>query len=214
MNYKEQVICAFNDWAKTYEEEAEQKLKNRGYSYKILTELILKYMDKKECYQILELGVGTGLIGKYMKKKLSEVEIDGIDISLEMIKKARQKNVYKQLYLDGADNYKYNKTYQFVYTAFMLHSVEHQKQLIEKIYDKLYKNGVFVIVDLIPNLKPKRSLSELNKHSKEYEHGAPANYKYLGEYIDLIEHTQFNILEIKQLGISKDYNHYMIVLKK
>ena len=45
INYNEQLQHAFNDWANTYEQEAEEKLKIRGYSYGILTKLIISYLD-------------------------------------------------------------------------------------------------------------------------------------------------------------------------
>ena len=70
INYNEQLQHAFNDWANTYEQEAEEKLKIRGYSYGILTKLIISYLDINKSHEILELGVGTGIIGKYLKNFL------------------------------------------------------------------------------------------------------------------------------------------------
>lgn len=210
INYNEQLQHAFNDWANTYEQEAEEKLKIRGYSYGILTKLIISYLDINKSHEVLELGVGTGIIGKYLKNFLPTITINGIDISKEMIKEAQQKNVYNKLFLDAVDNHLYNQKYSFIYTSFMLHSVKNQEKLISKIYNTLQDNGIFIIIDLIPNINKKDS----TLHSQKYEHGAPSNYKHLWEYLYLMEKNNFTIKEVKQLGINKDYNHYIIVLKK
>lgn len=51
-------------------------------------------------------------------------------------------------------------------------------------------------------------------NSIKYEHGAPAMYKTCAEMVDLIESSPFELVELKKLGISKDYNHYLFALRK
>ena len=59
-------------------------------------------MDKKS---ILELGVGTGVLGERVKSLVPSTEIDGLDISSEMLKRSKEKAVYNHLYLGSADEH-------------------------------------------------------------------------------------------------------------
>ena len=68
MNYYKEVKSAFDDWATTYESDVVPKLDLRGYSYDELAKTILSYYDKSmDKKSILELGVGTGVLGERVK---------------------------------------------------------------------------------------------------------------------------------------------------
>lgn len=215
MNYYKEVKSAFDDWASTYENDVVPKLDLRGYSYNELAKTILSYyvkpMDKGP---ILELGVGTGILGERVKNLVPSTEIDGLDISSEMLKKAKEKAVYKRLYLGSADEHLYTEQYAFVYSAFMFHSVKWQDTLLLKIAEGLVDGGMFILVDLIPNMKILANNTDFNTHSMKYEHGAPSMYKTCAEMVDLLENSPFELVELKKLGISKDYNHYLFALRK
>lgn len=86
MNYYKEVKSAFDDWATTYESDVVPKLDLRGYSYNELAKTILSYYDKSmDKKSILELGVGTGVLGERVKSLVPSTEIDGLDISSEMV---------------------------------------------------------------------------------------------------------------------------------
>lgn len=55
---------------------------------------------------------------------MPSTEIDGLDISSEMLKRSKEKAVYNHLYLGSADEHLYTEQYAFVYSAFMFHSVK------------------------------------------------------------------------------------------
>lgn len=215
MNYNTEVKNAFDDWAETYESDVVPKLKFRGYSYDELASIILSYSENSsDSLPFLELGVGTGVLGRHIKALSPSTRIDGLDISPEMLKKARQKNVYDELYLSSADEYIYDQKRSFIYSAFMFHSVREQGHLLRSIADTLVDKGLFILVDLVPNMKILEHDTNFNSHSVQYEHGAPAMYKTCSEMVALIESSPFQLVELKQLGISKDYNHYLFVLRK
>ena len=203
MNYYKKVKSAFDDWATTYESDVVPKLDLRGYSYDELAKTILSYYDKSmDKKSILELGL------------VPSTEIDGLDISSEMLKRSKEKAVYNHLYLGSADEHLYTEQYAFVYSAFMFHSVKGQDILLSKIAECLVNGGMFILVDLIPNMKILANNADFNAHSIKYEHGAPAMYKTCAEMVDLIESSPFELVELKKLGISKDYNHYLFALRK
>lgn len=216
MDYNKRIEHAFNDWAATYEEDVIPKLMQRGYNYSELAKTITSYIPSEIGIQepVLELGIGTGVLGKWVKDIRPDINIDGLDISLEMIKRAKEKQIYNNIYLGSADEHIFDTKRHFVYSAFMFHSVGNQKALLDSIAESLYDNGILVLVDLIPNLKLLAGDLNFNAHSVEYEHGAPAMYKTCGELVELFENSPFEIVAIQKLGISKDYNHYLFVLKK
>lgn len=215
MNYYNSVKNAFDDWATTYERDVVPKLNLRGYSYDELVSTILSYFDESMKEKtIFELGVGTGVLGECVKRIAPTIEIDGLDISSKMLEKAKEKAVYRNLYLGSADEHLYDEQREFIYSAFMFHSVKKQEILLSKIADSLVSGGMFIFVDLVPNMKILSNDTDFNAHSIKYEHGAPAMYKTCAEMVDLIEKSQFELIEIKKLGISKDYNHYLFALRK
>lgn len=215
MNYNKEVRNAFDDWAATYEKDVVPKLNLRGYSYDELAASILSYYNENmESVPVLELGVGTGVLGQRIKGLAPNVEIEGLDISSEMLNKAKEKGVYKSLYLGSADEYIYCGHRTFIYSAFMFYSVRNQELLLSKIADNLDEGGMFIFVDLIPNMKILSANADFNAHSVQYEHGAPAMYKTCAEMIQLVEDSPFELIELRKLGISKDYNHYLFALKK
>ena len=92
---KQNVKSAFDDWATTYESDVVPKLDLRGYSYDELAKTILSYYDKSmDKKSILELGVGTGVLGERVKSLVPSTEIDGLDISSEMLKRSKEKALF------------------------------------------------------------------------------------------------------------------------
>ena len=81
-------------WAATYESEF---VASAGYLHpKIISELFHTQIPVVK--NVIDIGTGTGLVGKYLKAFRPEIEIDGIDISPEMLAEASKKHVYRNLY--------------------------------------------------------------------------------------------------------------------
>ena len=81
-------------WAATYESDF---VATQGYEHpKIIAEVF--HSQLPEVKRVIDIGTGTGLVGKYLKALRSDITIDGIDISPEMLAEAAKKNVYRNLY--------------------------------------------------------------------------------------------------------------------
>ena len=81
-------------WAATYESDF---VANQGYQHpKIISEIFDDYIPLVK--KIIDIGTGTGLVGKYLTELRPEIIIDGIDISPEMLDEARKKGIYRNLY--------------------------------------------------------------------------------------------------------------------
>ena len=81
-------------WAATYESDF---VTNQGYKHpQVIAEIFHNQLP--EAKKVIDIGTGTGLVGKYLKAHRPEIIIDGIDISPEMLAEAAKKEVYRNLY--------------------------------------------------------------------------------------------------------------------
>ena len=81
-------------WAASYESDF---VTNQGYKHpQVIAEIFHNQLP--EVKKVIDIGTGTGLVGKYLKGHRPEIIIDGIDISPEMLAEAAKKEVYRNLY--------------------------------------------------------------------------------------------------------------------
>lgn len=50
---------------------------------------IMSYLDKRKPLKVLDFGCGTGLLCRYLSESLPGAEIEGVDISSQMVEKAK-----------------------------------------------------------------------------------------------------------------------------
>ena len=91
----EDTINLYKTWSKNYDRDFAYK--NSYKSPQNVVKYFLKYSRKGDS-PILDVGAGTGLISKYLKK-YSSSKIHAIDISKEMLDQAEQKKIMKKLLL-------------------------------------------------------------------------------------------------------------------
>ena len=83
----------YRQWASTYDREL---IDDFGYrAPEAAVECLLEYFPSRQI-EILDMGCGTGLVGELLCDAGYE-QIDGLDLSPEMILKAAEKEVYRQL---------------------------------------------------------------------------------------------------------------------
>lgn len=89
----------YSDWAATYDAE----IIANGYATPQRCADALASVTPNKNLNVLDIGCGTGISGK----KLSEVgfnSIDGCDINPEMLKIAKTRKIYKELWLSDPEN--------------------------------------------------------------------------------------------------------------
>ena len=101
INYVQKV---FDNFADSFDETLD------GLDYKvppIIAEEIKKYginfLPKNP--RVLDAGCGTGLCSKYLDSALKKYQLYGVDISAQMLEKARQRGKYKELKKDDMESY-------------------------------------------------------------------------------------------------------------
>ena len=97
-NQNKEVI--YNQWADTYEDYV------RSIGYRGPENVVRFFkslytnanVNQNKRVRVLDFGCGTGLVGEELFKSFNgDIELIGIDISDNMLEKAREKNVYTEL---------------------------------------------------------------------------------------------------------------------
>jgi len=92
----EDTMNYYNKWAETYDKDLGQIDYNPP---KITASELDALCSQNKDIRILDCAAGTGLVGKQLFD-LGYRQIDALDASESMLSKAKEKNVYKQLYQD------------------------------------------------------------------------------------------------------------------
>ena len=161
----------YDQWSKNYD----NTLKQWNYN---APEQVAKILYKKFNPSILlDLACGTGLSGSAFKFEGFNY-IDGTDISTKMIEIARSKKIYKNIYLDDANNSKnLLKNYYFYIAAVGVISPTHASFKTIKVFFSFLKlNGLMVF--------------SLNDHALEDE-------RYENEIDKLVKNNDSQILDVK-----------------
>ena len=81
-------------WAASYEADF---VANQGYEH---PRVIAEHFDHlvPDIKTVLDVGTGTGLVGLELSKLRPNLQIDGVDISPEMLAEAKKKGIYRNLY--------------------------------------------------------------------------------------------------------------------
>lgn len=83
----------YDGWADTYDQDIEE-----GYGWQIpgiMAGMLSRLIQKPS--RILDAGAGTGLVGLYLKEEGFH-DLVAMDISREMLNKAREKNIYREFH--------------------------------------------------------------------------------------------------------------------
>jgi trans-aconitate methyltransferase len=103
---------------------------------------VLALLDVKPGERILDLGCGTGDLGKQIQEH--GAEIIGIDASPDMIAKAKAKYPELDFSVANGTDFHFDEPFDAVFTNATLHWIHEQDELIECVYKSLKTGGRFV----------------------------------------------------------------------
>ena len=126
-----------------------------------------------EKISILDIGCGTGLCAQNLKKIFNNAEFLGVDVSSQMLEKARAKQIYKKLINDDIESYllKPKKQYELIVAADVFTYFGDLKKIFQGMYRSLKNNGkiIFSISALFEvDSVWKQHLSGRFLHSQKY----------------------------------------------
>ena len=114
-----------------------------------IADAITKEIKLTKEMEILDFGVGTGLLGFEIAKSVKKVY--GIDTSPDMIEKLKEKNtpeLYIETYTQDIIKEPLNKTFDGLVSSMTLHHIQDLKTFFETIYKNINIGGFIAIADL------------------------------------------------------------------
>ena len=177
----------YNIWSFSYDSYVSDN-KYTGPSELVdrLAGMIMNFHQKN--IEVLDFGCGTGLVGHEIKKKNLPVDLDGVDISPQMLVKAGEKACYENLYeknllVDSIflPHQKLRKKYEIIISCGVFLEGHAPLEVIENLLDHLHIEG-FILFTIRSSYKEKES----EKFSK---------YVMNNLRVKVIESTKINYLQ-------------------
>jgi len=114
-----------------------------------IADAIEKKIELNATMQIMDFGVGTGLLGFEIAKRVKKVY--GVDTSTQMLVKLKEKNTPAlniETYCQDIIKEPIEKKFDGIVSSMTLHHVENLKAFFETIYKNLNEDGFIAIADL------------------------------------------------------------------
>jgi cyclopropane fatty-acyl-phospholipid synthase-like methyltransferase len=116
---------------------------------KTISDAINKKVQLKSDMEILDFGVGTGLLGFDIAQSVKKVY--GVDTSESMLQKLKAKNTPElsiEVYSQDIIQKPLDRTFDGLVSSMTLHHVQDLKAFFEAIYKNINENGFIAIADL------------------------------------------------------------------
>ena len=130
----------YKSWAPSYENELNG---NRYVTPKRCAEMLIKKVRNTDI-RILDFGCGTGLSGEALHS-LGFRQIEGLDLSAEMLKLAEKKSIYSRLLNDDLNTIvKLNQKYDAIIAAGVISPGHANPETINLALSLLSADGIFI----------------------------------------------------------------------
>jgi len=142
-------------------------------------EVIATCIDKPtvQLERLLDLGCGTGLELERLFEKYPNMQVTGIDMSAEMLKKLKEKFPDKKLQLICGSYFDvdFNGPYDCVLSTYSFHHFSEESKLVlyKKIYDSLRQGGSFVFGDYTVTTDEQQQMLLKENATKRKKQGIP-----------------------------------------
>jgi ubiquinone/menaquinone biosynthesis C-methylase UbiE len=161
----------YGEWAATYEEAVPNQLDIR------VLECLnsLGWSAAKEC---LDLGCGTGRTAEWLKAR-GVATIDGIDLTPEMLERARVKKLYRSLYLGSVEE---TEILDARYDLVVMCLVDEHLSTLDSVYQEAYRLGNSHAKFVVVGMHPSFFMTGMPTHFKDVE----GNPKAVETHIHLV----------------------------
>ena len=144
----------FQKWAKKYDSSKREKMIPGFHDfYGIAVNMVSR--KRNSAINILELGIGTGMLTEMILSSCPRAKITGIDLTDEMLFQAeiKLKRFKNRLTLKTGDFDKifFGNNFDAVVSSLSIHHLtpDGKKRLYKKIYNSLKKRGIFINADMV-----------------------------------------------------------------
>ncbi|MBL4589841.1 MAG: class I SAM-dependent methyltransferase [Alphaproteobacteria bacterium] len=132
--YHRRIIEEFSPFSETYDQYVGQGIPFCNTSIKfnavnILIDLIQKKSALKSIHTVLDLGTGTGLFAQALKSIDQSLSIVGVDLTLDMLKKAQDKKI-----MDAVVCADLTQDFSFATNSFDMTSISSVFEFLEGFY--------------------------------------------------------------------------------
>ncbi len=172
----------FDEWAKNYDDYL-PKLPQ----FRELTKMIVSHANVDLNSEVLDVGVGTGFLS-FSLYEAKKCKIHGIDISPEMIEKAKAKSreLDIPIFIEQGNvmGIKETNIYDLAVASFVLHHIKDEKKHIafKNIYNALKNNSRLILGEVTIDVGLDASDKERRANIVEkYSYAADNARKYAGE---------------------------------
>ena len=200
---KNYVKRLFDIYAPTFDNHLQTILQYRTPN--TMRDQLIKF-NTKMFDRVLDLGCGTGLVGVALHGLYKN--IDGVDLSNQMLEECKSKEIYNELFLDDIENFLNNTstTYDLIVAADVFVYIGSLDLIFHNISNVLNQNGLFIF-----------SIEYVKGY--DFELQPTKRYGHTLTYIEKLSLKMgLNIVEIKSELIrkenSKDINGFTVLLQK
>jgi len=194
----------FKDRAKEWDQGS---IRVRGA--KKIADAISETITLNNTMEIMDFGVGTGLLGFEIAKITKKVY--GIDTSAEMIKKLQEKNTPElsiETFTQDIVKEPLNKTFDGLISSMTLHHVENLEDFFQTIYKNIKNDGFIAIADL-----------ETEDGTFHSDNAGVFHFGFNEKSLcEIVKNAGFNSIEFKNINTinkpHKDFGIFLLTAKK
>ncbi len=174
----------------------------------------------KDRFSLLDIGCGIGYVAKTIKILYPESSICGIDISPQIIAKAKKADRCQRINfkVGGELDIPYgNDTFEFAICRFSIHHYPQMVQHLREVHRLLKDEGTYLIIDVVPD--EGQYDQWLNDLFITVERDTTGHVKFytLSEYETFASQSDFTIVKVEHFPLVLDFpksNPYFEHIKK
>jgi len=191
------VKDGYKEWANTYEQTVQDEM-----DLKLLSKI--RSISWTKINRALDLACGTGRIGVWLKEQ-GVAQIDGVDITPEMLSKAKEKNVYSSLLnADVLNTQLQDETYDLCIQVLADEHLADISPLYAEVSPMVKNNGYLIIIGYHPYFLMNGLITHFHKQNGEPL--AIESYVHLfSDHVKAAYKSNFNLLEMDEGIIDSDW---------
>ncbi len=162
---------------------------------KISCQNIFDYLKNKKYNKLLDVGCGTGLLIDMLSKECNK-EFVGLDLSPEMIKEAKKKNIKNAKFVEGrSDELPFeNNTFDIVTCSQSFHHYPETDKPLQEALRVLKPGGLYIISDTGVEPFKKFGVKVDDFIYRTFSNSGDCNISYLEKMVKDMENNGFKII--------------------